>query len=61
MGRFYLKNLPESFQLKADFFGKKAGEKVLKITIVRAKDKFKQVIQLTPEYPLAEFLLTHPK
>ena len=57
MGRFNLKNLSDSFELKADLFGTTAKEKALKITMKRASDKLIQVVQITPESPFAELKL----
>jgi hypothetical protein len=61
MGRFNLEDFPNTFKLKADLFGKTVEEQVLKITMIRAKDKLKQIIQLTPKFPTAELLLIHLK
>lgn len=61
MGKFNLKNLTDSFKLKADLFGNTVDEQVLKITLIRAKDNLKQVIQLTPDSPSEKLMLTHLK
>ena len=58
LGKFNLTNLSDSFELKANLFGTTIKEKVLKITMKRAKDNLKQVVQLTPESPAAELKLS---
>ncbi len=58
MGKFDVSNFSNKFKLTTDLFGFKSSEKTLKITLLRKKDQFKQVVLLTSDSPTAEFVLT---
>jgi len=61
MGKFKLKDLSDSFKLKADLFGTNTKEQTLKIAIIRAKDQFEKTIELSLESSISDVLLMPSK